>query len=262
MRSPAEAVIAVRRTPDVSGLAIDVSDGQLVLRHDIGVEDLDNDLAGRLAAALAVSGLADNELFERLFAEVVESTMDDPVESWSAFYRNTLDRLTGDSPGQGSIAEFAPIYRRARGLVRGSLVVDLASCFGFLPLLLAGDGLDVIASDLSLGSMRLLSTMDGHVRCLCCAAESLPLPDRAVDTVLAVHLLEHVDGSTGSRILAEAVRVARRRVVVAVPYEDEPDPAYGHVRTLDHDALAALGQASGLRYEVIDSDGGWLILDH
>lgn len=262
MRSPAEAGTVVLSTPGADGLELEVSGARIVLRHNLGVRDLDNDLAGRLAAEMTASGLTDNGLFERLFAGVVTSTVDDAALAWSAFYRNTLDRLTAEPASRGSIAEFAPIYRRARSLVRGSRVLDLASCFGFLPLLLVGDGLDVIASDLSHPSMRLLSAMDGRVRCCCCAAESLPFTDGAVDTVLAVHLLEHVDLPTASRVLSEAIRVARRRVVVAVPYEDEPDAAYGHVRTLDHGALEALGSGSGLRFEVIDSDGGWLILDH
>ncbi len=262
MPPPAEHRPVVRRTPDVDGLQLEVSGDHLLLRHNLGADDIDNDLAGRLAAAVTTCGIADNALFEQLFAAVVRSAADDPAEAWPAFYRNTLDRLTGSDPGTGSIGEFAPIYRRARSLVRGPQVLDLASCFGFLPLLLAGDGWQVVASDVSAGSMRLLSSIGDRLRCVRCAAEALPFADGAVDTVLALHLLEHVDAATGARVLAEAIRVARRRVVVAVPYEQHPDPAYGHVRTLDHADLVALGEGSGLGYEVIDADGGWLVLDH
>lgn len=257
----ADAAFVVRRTPDVEGVHIAAAGAQIVLRHNLQATELDNDLAGQLAAAMTACGVAGNGLFERLFTGIVMSIVDDPARAWSLFYRNTLDRLTGSDPGSGSIGEFAPIYRRARSLVHGGQVLDLASCFGFLPLLLAADGLEVIACDLSAGSMRLLSSMDDGLRCLCCAAEALPFPDGAVDTVLALHLLEHVDAATGSRVLAEAVRVARRRVVIAVPYEYEPTAAYGHVRTFDHDALDALGQQTGLPFEALDSDGGWLILD-
>lgn len=256
--SPADVV---RRTAGANGLHLEVVADRVVLRHDLAARDLDNDLAGRIAAAMAERGLADGRLFERLFTGVVLSTVDDPAHAWSVFYRNTLHRLVSADPGSGSIGEFAPIYRRARFLVRGRRVLDLASCFGFLPIMLAGDGHEVIASDLSPGSMRLLSTVDSRIGCLVCRAEALPLPDGAVDTVLALHLLEHVDAHTGARVLAEALRVARQRVVVAVPYEDEPAAAYGHVRTLDHAALVSLGEQSGLPFEVIDSDGGWLVID-
>lgn len=267
MPSPAEApatghAVTVLRTPAVHGLRLELGGPALVLRHDLTAADIDNDLAGRLATAMAVTGLTDSCMFEQLFAGVVESTVDDPVRAWSAFYRNTLTRLGSQDPGTGSIGEFAPIYGRASSLARGHRVLDLASCFGFLSILLAEDGLDVVACDLSVGSMRLLSTVDDRIRCLCCRAEELPLCNGAVDTVLALHLLEHVDEAAGFRIVGEAVRVARQRVVIAVPYEDEPTAAYGHVRTLNHDVLEALGRQSGLRYDVIDRDGGWLILDH
>lgn len=189
------------------------------------------------------------------------TTDPDPGRAWTAFYRNSLRRLTAEHPGQGTIGELAPIYRLARSLVRGQQVLDVGSCFGFLPILLAQDGHTVIASDLSCGSMRLLSTVDTRIRCLCCFAEALPVGDRSVDTVLALHLLEHLDAAAGAQALAEAVRVARLRVVLAVPYEDRPAAVYGHVRTLDHATLAAMGAGTGLRHQVFDRYGGWLVID-
>lgn len=265
MPSPAEVVsgrdVVVRRTPGVNGMHLESSSHGVVLSHSLSVADLDNDLASRLARAMAGCDLHDNSLFERLFTEVVLSTVNDPVQAWSAFYRNTLDRITAPDPGAGSIGEFAPIYHRARSLVRGHRVLDVASCFGFLPILLADDGHEVLACDLGAGSMQLLSTVDARIPCVCCRAEALPLRDSGMDTVLMLHLLEHVDAETGSQALLEAVRVARRRVIVAVPYEDEPTAAYGHVRTLDHGELEGLGRLTGQRFEVIDADGGWLVID-
>lgn len=248
-----DGVVRVRRVP---GDPAPTWDGQ-VLTHGLGAGDVDNDLAGRLAA---LDGI-EPELFERLFTGVVLTSAPDPVAAWSAFYRATLAGLTGEPRPGGNIAEFTPIYRRARSLVRGRRILDVGSCFGFLPILLAGDGHEVIASDLNHGSMRVLSAVAPRLPVLCCGAEALPLPDRSVDTVFALHLLEHVPADLGAAMLAEAVRVARRRVVVAVPYEDVPDPAYGHVRTVTHADLVALGEESGLRYDVIDADGGSLILD-
>ena len=58
------------------------------------------------------------------------------------------------------------------------------------------------------------------------------------------------------------LRVARRRAVVAVPFEDVPDPAWGHVCTFDLDALARLGAGTGLPYRVDEHHGGWLVVDH
>jgi len=242
-------VVAVQRVPGLTGLHWDGT----TLRHG---------LTGVLAAGLPALTA---ERFERLFTGVVVSTHPDPLQAWASFYRNTLERLTAPDPGTGSIAEFAPIYRRARGLIQGGTVLDVASCFGFLPLLLAADGCRVVASDVNAGSMALLAAViarrGGGPAVLTCSAEALPVPDRGVDTVLLLHLLEHVPADAGARMLAEAQRVAASRIVVAVPYEDEPAAAYGHVRVLDRAELERLGVDSGWGYDVADDSGGWLVLD-
>lgn len=248
-----DGVVRVVRTPDRPGIRLDGG----VLTHGLAAGEVDNDVAGLLAA---LDG-ADPATFERRFTGVVLTSSPDPLEAWGGFYLTTLARLTGAHDPGGSIAEFAPIYRRARALARGHRVLDMGSCFGFLPMLLAEDGHEVIASDVNAGSMRLLSAVAPNLPVLCCAAEALPLPDGAVDTVFVLHLLEHVDAALGEAAVAEAVRVARQRVVVAVPYEDDPTAAYGHVRTVDHADLVALGQATRWRYDVADADGGWLVLD-
>jgi hypothetical protein len=62
-------------------------------------------------------------------------------------------------------------------------------------------------------------------------------------------------------VVGEMLRVARRRVVVAVPFEDEPNPTWGHIRTFDLTALDALGAATGHPYAVEEHHGGWLVID-
>jgi hypothetical protein len=61
-------------------------------------------------------------------------------------------------------------------------------------------------------------------------------------------------------VLREALRVARRLVVVAVPFEEEPTAAYGHVRTIDLRQLGELGDSTGHRYSMHEHHGGWLVL--
>jgi hypothetical protein len=56
-------------------------------------------------------------------------------------------------------------------------------------------------------------------------------------------------------------RVARRRVVVAVPYEDVPDPVYGHLCRFDPDTLTSLGERTGAAFRVDEHHGGWLVID-
>ena len=79
--------------------------------------------------------------------------------------------------------------------------------------------------------------------------------------MFAVHLLEHLPPALAPRVVGEMLRVARRRVVVAVPFEDAPNPTWGHVRTFDLAALDALGAGSGHPYVVDEHHGGWLVVD-
>lgn len=257
--------------------------GRLVLLHALRPGTVDNDVAMLLDGELFAPGWAGGaDTFERLFTGVVLSCHDDALTSWEGFYRATLDRLThlvgsdghGAAP-EGTLAAFAPVYRRAEELVREAVttsLLDLGSCFGFFPLRLAAEGhgeLAVQAADISPGTCDLLARVSlrlgSPVPVLVCDAACVPLPDAEVDTVTLLHVLEHVDARHGDAILAEVVRLARRRIVVAVPLETEPDAAFGHVRTISLEDLAAWGselEAAGpWRARVEEFHGGWLVLD-
>jgi hypothetical protein len=49
-------------------------------------------------------------------------------------------------------------------------------------------------------------------------------------------------------------------VVVAVPVEDEPTAAYGHIRTFNLRQLGELGDRTGQPGSVHEHHGGWLVL--
>lgn len=234
------------------------------LRHRIGLGEISNDLADWIAADLLEPGLLDHSAFERTFVSVVLSTDPDPATAWTAFYRNTLAELAaGGTPG-GTNAGMAPVHARAVELAVGS-VLELGCCFGFLSLQLAAAGHEVTAVDLSAGTVRLLASVAPalglSLRTLAGDATAVPLADGAADTVHAVHLLEHLPPALAPVVVAEMLRLARRRVVVAVPYEDEPNPAWGHIRTFDRPTLDALGATTGHPYRVDDHHGGWLVID-
>lgn len=234
------------------------------LRHRIGPDEISNDLADWIAEDLLAPGLLDPSAFERTFVSVVLSTDPDPAAAWTSFYRNTLAELaTGGAPG-GTNAGMAPVHDRAVELAVGS-VVELGCCFGFLSLALAAAGHDVTAVDLSAGTVALLASvvpaLGLGLDVVAGDATAVPLARDCADTVYAVHLLEHLPPGVDTLVLAEMLRLARRRVVVAVPYEDEPNPDWGHVRTFDAAALDALGAATGYPYRVDDHHGGWLVVD-
>lgn len=228
---------------------------------------LDNDLAGRLARTWPDITPAE---FERRFVRIVEDSAADRLEAWTAFYRNTLSGLAagGGEPG-GTIAEFAPVHARAAALALGPEVLELGCCFGFLSLRLAGAGHRVTAVDLSAATVALLAAVADRlgvpVGAVAGDATAVPLADGCADTVYAVHLLEHLPPAAGAAALREMLRLARRRVVVAVPFEDQPNPAWGHVRRFDTATLAtlgtAVGSATGAAHRVEEYHGGWLLFD-
>ena len=230
------------------------------IRHDICADELSNDLAGWIADDLVDPGLLDPAGFEDAFVGVVQDV--DP--GWTAFYRNTLAALrAGGAPG-GTNAGMAPVHDRAAELAVGAHVVELGCCFGFLALRLAAEGHRVTAVDLVAGTAGLLAAastaLGTPVTTLAGDARRIPLATGSADTVYAVHLLEHLPRGLDAAVLAEMLRVARRRAVVAVPFEDEPTPAWGHVRTFDLADLDALGAATGLSYTVQEHHGGWLVI--
>ena len=247
-------------------------DGDLLkITHRVTPELIDDDLAGLLADELFRPGwLRGPELFERIFTGTVRSVRTEALDGWELFYRNTLARIEQhvDRPStgrHGTIADYAPVYARAEQLLAPGSVLEMGCCFGFLSLRIAAGGRPTTASDLSAGTTRLLGRVAPRLGIaldtVAADAGHFAAPDRSAGTVLAVHLLEHLDADHGDQVLAEAVRLAARRVVVAVPLEDEADETWGHVRTITLDDLAAWGRATGLPYEVSEHHGGWLVID-
>jgi SAM-dependent methyltransferase len=262
--------------------------GRLLVLHRFRPDELDDDVSTLVAGELnAVVGTA--PIFERVVTGIVRSTVGDALTAWSTFYANSLAVLrhperaaapgvtdpmvepcSAGSPPEASLAGFAPVHARALDEVVGTTVADLGACFGFLPLLMAERGLDVVATDHTPGTMRLLSAVarsgvvpqaTSRLRTAACDARAVPLCDDAVDTVTAIHLLEHLPAEDSMTVVAEMCRVARRRVVVAVPFEDEPDPVYGHLCRFSPDLLIALGERTGARFRVEVDHGGWLVAD-
>ena len=244
-----------------------IQNGRVQPRFPGGIS---NELADHIAAELVPLGLVpDGRAFERIFVDAVLSTRPDPERAWTDFYGNTLRKLgRADPAGTGSVDTFARIYKRALPLVRGTTVLDVGCCFGFLPMLAAerNPRLKVIGTDLVPATAaladRICRARGGRARFAAADLLALPAGDQALDTVLAVHVLEHLPAGVTIRALAELCRVARRRVVVAVPLEQVPDPAFGHLQAFSLARLARLGSdAGGWSHTVCVADGGWLVLD-
>jgi SAM-dependent methyltransferase len=232
--------------------------------------EIDNSLTDAIVAELGPLGLIpDRDAFERLFIRIVEDSAPTPGLAWNCFYRNTLTGLRRplQTSAGGSVVTFARIYAQVGRLALGASVLDIGSCFGFLPFLLAErlPGTVVIGSDVATATVRLARgvtrALGSRAIFLVADARRLPLADRAVSTVTIIHVLEHLTPEAGRRVVAEALRVADQRVVIAVPFEAVANPAYGHVRTFDRAGLAQLAAGTDWHASSWERDGGWLLLD-
>ena len=226
------------------------------VRHRLGPDDLRDALALRIAAE---AGPCAVEEFERMLVGVVRTTVASAARAWDCYYRNSMDDL------ESGVADFAPVHQTAVELLVGDSLLDLGSCFGFFALRAARSGMSVTATDLCAGTMTLLNTvaraMEIPLTTRVADATDTRLPDRCADTVTALHLLEHVSAEAGAAVLDEALRLARTRVILAVPIEDEPDARYGHVRTFTVAGLEALAADRGLRCRSFERHGAWLVID-
>ncbi|AFM20493.1 methylase involved in ubiquinone/menaquinone biosynthesis (plasmid) [Mycolicibacterium chubuense NBB4] len=242
------------------------SGGQLTVLHDLSPDELCDELAVLLADELDAPGtlLRGQRDFELVFTGIVRSTVDGALPSWLRFYRNSIDRLADGT------ASFGPVHDHAAAMLVGHQLIDLGSCFGFFALRAVDLGMDVTATDLSHPTMDLLARVSAllhrQLRIIGCDAAHVPLPDGSADTVTALHLLEHLTPAAAGDVLEEAIRLARRRVIVAVPFEDQPRACYGHVQAFSRESLRRLGSELserhlGLIATVDEHRGGWLILD-
>jgi SAM-dependent methyltransferase len=261
-----------RHTVRTDHFDLTAAGGRVHLTHTVPPSAVDDDLAGILQDELFGPGwLRGGDLFERVLTGVVRTSAADALDSWELFYRNTMARIDAprgapsDRSGHGCIDDYAPVYQHACELLVGGSVLELGCCFGFLSLRIARTGRSTIASDVSRGTVALLDAiaprLGVQLTTITADAARFPAEDRLADTVLAIHLLEHLEPTHGTQVIAEALRLARRRVVVAVPLEDEADETFGHVRTVSLEDLREWGGAAGHPFDVHEFHGGWLVID-
>lgn len=128
-------------------------------------------------------------------------------------------------------------------------LLDIGSGRGtFLwPLLDAFPALEVIALDVSAQRVSDLEAVRrggvANLRALQLDATSIALPDKSVDIVTALEVLEHLE----QPLLAarEAVRLAQRFVLVSVPSKPDDNPE--HIQLFTAVTMTALLTAAGAR---------------
>jgi 2-polyprenyl-3-methyl-5-hydroxy-6-metoxy-1,4-benzoquinol methylase len=274
---------------------------EIIVVHDFAPEQIDNNIgcyvAKELLPLLAESRRPDvangyayskQEIFERCVGEIVRSIDGNERRAWHLFYANTLAALQRNGSSRESaakqdfIGDFGAIYRRVLSLAAElphATVLDVATCFGFLPLLLAsrrngaGQRLSRIAGcDLN---PALVALADDYARQRQLADVSFVRADilsrdierelaplaPCFDVVTAIHLLEHLAPEQTRPAMNNLWRLTRQRLIVAVPLEEVPDPRFGHRQVFDREGLLALGRQTGGRCRYFEHHGGWIVID-
>jgi 2-polyprenyl-3-methyl-5-hydroxy-6-metoxy-1,4-benzoquinol methylase len=290
----------------VYGLALSSGDrgDDIVVVHDFMPAQIDNNIGSYVADELLpllarahpasssptdAYAYSEQETFERYVGAIVRSVDGNERRAWHRFYDNTLAALRSDATmngGRGNdfIRSFRAIYDRVAELVTeitSSSILDVATCFGFLPLFLASRGNDdddsgaprrITGCDLNAALIalaedyrrrrRLKGVNFLHADILAAEAEpDLRAFGGSFEVVTAIHFLEHLAPEDTAPAMAHLWALTGRRLIIAVPFEAEPDPRFGHRQVFDRERLAALGRRTGGYCRTFEHHGGWLIAD-
>jgi hypothetical protein len=286
-------------------LTVTVPTDELIIVHDFSAAQIDNNLGyyvvSELLPLLAAqrhridSGYSEQDEFERSVGDIVRSMAGNERRAWRLFYANTLNATQisaglGQPPGRPDgtasdfIGLFGAIYRYALDLIEAlpaanapPTVLDVATCFGFFPLLLARLRTvktlgEIAGCDLNPALMAFAVDYARHeglaevqfgvsdILADDIERELTPLPAR-YDVVTALHLLEHLEPAQTEPAVANLWRLTARRLIIAVPLEAVPDPRYGHQQVFDRARLLTIGRTLGGHFEYFEYHGGWLVID-
>lgn len=232
-----------------------------VLVHWFAPEEMNADIKHFVVLELKPLGLLPGlHQFGEILAGIVGSFFPQDVRrAWSYFGTNTLQRFltflstvsTPPYPDYTSIGSFATQYKRICELCTGRSFLDAGCESGFLPLLIAERipfmervvGVDIRPDMFDI--VRKLAEERDLTNVSFVQADLLANDFEALgkfDTVTAIGVIEHFSEDDMYRVLANLLKVTGQRLILLVPYENEPEPVYGHQQVFSRDKLKAIGE--------------------
>ncbi|HLX40290.1 MAG TPA: class I SAM-dependent methyltransferase [Ktedonobacteraceae bacterium] len=259
----------------------------LIVVHWFAPEEIDANIGDYFVQELKPPGiLVDEQDFGDLFGAIVFSLFPrDTRRALHLYGTNTLHQyqylldIPDDefTPSQSTIHSFAQLYRRVCQLRVGQTFLDVGCSFGFLPLLISehfSSLTQILGVDIQTSPFPIISAIaaEHHLQNINFAqadvlANSFSTLGR-FDTVVALHVLEHFTEADMYQALLNLLNVTSRRLIIAVPYENEkPERVYGHEQLFDRARLAAIGDwclqhLKGPGYIAVeDCAGGFLLVE-
>ena len=257
------------------------------LVHFFAKEELNTDIKHYLMIELKPLGLLyHGEDYGKIFAGIVGSFFpEDAHHAWHDYGAKTLRRFllflsTARTPQvfnfYATTGVFANWYQRVCELCVGESFLDAGCESGFLPLIIAERipfMTRVVGADIRpdmFATMKEL-TEERHLTNVHFMQADLLASDfnelGRFDTVTALGVIEHFTEEEMYRVLTNLLDVTTRRLLITVPYEQEPEVIYEHKQLFTPEKLEALGQwciqklgGTG-RMWCEDCDGGLLLVE-
>ena len=95
-------------------------------------------------------------------------------------------------------------------------ILECGCCYGFVLAYVGGH----IGVDHNPHSIELARILNPRKEFVCAGIQALPFPDKCVDTVMFPDVLEHVAWDDVPKVLTEAKRVARQKILITLPSID------------------------------------------
>lgn len=258
-----------------------------ILVHWFSPEEMNADIKHYLIYELKPLGLlTQSHHFGAILSGIVGSFFPDNARAaWHGFGANTLRRFllflsTSRTPPvfdyYATIGTFANRYQRVCELCVGESFLDVGSESGMLPLVIAERipfmtrivGIDIQMDMLNIA--QELAEERGLPQVHFAFADLLNKDFYKIgqfDTVTALHVIEHLTEEEMYRALNNLLRVTVHRLILAVPYENEPEAIYDHKQLFTRTKLEAIGdwclqQLGGTgRMWCEECEGGLLLIE-
>jgi SAM-dependent methyltransferase len=256
----AEGAYQVQETPHFSTFTR-LEPPSTILVHYFAPEEINADIKHFVMLELKPLGLlAQPHCYGEILAGIVGSFFPEDVRrAWRYFGANTLQRFliflstvsTPPYPDYTNIGSFVTQYQRICELCVGTTFLDAGCESGFLPLLIAERmpfmqrvvGVDIRTDMFSvveeLAQERNLHQV--HFAQADLLTENFYTLGQ-FDTIVALGVVEHFTEEEMYRVLTHLLKMTMRRLILTVPYEQEPEAVYEHKQVFTSAKLKTVGE--------------------